>query len=66
MYCNQTNPDIHSTNPILKLAQIQLHNSRLASKINYALPKKITEFGKQTFAYIGPLIWQNIPTELNH
>jgi len=27
-------------------------------------PKKRTEFGKKTFAYIGPLIWQNISTQL--
>jgi len=40
MYCHQTNPDIHSTNPILKLTHIHSHTTRLASKIIYALPKK--------------------------
>jgi len=40
MYCHQINPDIHSTNPILKLTQIHSQNTSLASKINYALPKK--------------------------
>jgi len=47
MHCHQTNPDIHSTNPILKLTQIYSHNTRLPSKINCALPEKRTEFDKK-------------------
>jgi len=30
----------------------------------YTLPKKRTDLGKKSIDYIGPKIWQEVPTEL--
>lgn len=49
---------------IINITQIHHYKTRLAAKQNYFQPRKKTELGKKTLSYIGPKIWQEVPTEL--
>jgi len=31
--------------------------------MNYFIPKKQTKFGKRSFSFVGPKIWQDVPSE---
>jgi len=62
MYSYQINPDLHTSNTLTKIAQIHNHNTRLASRMNYSLPKKTNGTEKHTDQRFGKTLQQN----LNH
>jgi len=56
MYSYNKNPEINSNKPILELNESHQHNTRLAARNNYFIPRKKAESGKNAF-YIGSKIW---------
>ena len=44
--------------------QMHKHHTRLLSKSNYFIPRKRTDFGKKSFSFEGPKVWQIVPNEL--
>jgi len=64
MFCYKNNEILHSADFISSIVNTHNHNTRLASKSNYYIPRKRTDIGKKSFSYIGPQIWQEVPLEI--
>ena len=45
-------------------AQTHIYMTRLSSKSNYFIPRKRAEYGKKSFSYVGPNVWQTVPDEI--
>ena len=46
-------------NQTFRLAShIHKHHTSLSSKGSYFIPRKRTEFGKTSFSFVGPKVWQ--------
>ena len=43
---------------------IHKHRTRFSSRENYFIPRKRTEYGKKSFSFMGPKVWQIVPDEL--
>ena len=49
----------------LKLsAQIHRYQTRHSTQLNYFLPRKRIETGKNSFQFCGPKIWQELPSDI--
>ena len=59
-YYNDKNND-HIKSTILSVKHN--HNTRLASCKNYFMPQSRTNFGLRSLKYLGPKVWQSVPTE---
>ena len=64
MHRIQTN----STNQLSKLfkfnSSIHNHTTRNSSKNNFFMKRTATEKGKQSLTFIGPLLWQKVPSDI--
>ena len=58
-YNDKQNDHIKST----ILSEKHNHNTRLASSNNYFMPQSRTNLGLSSLKYLGPKIWQSVPTE---
>ena len=66
MYCFHHQPSLEKNIdlPITSIQKTHHYNTRQSSNNDYFLPRKRTESGKKSFSFIGPKIWQEIPTQL--
>ena len=64
MFGYRTNPEMHTTSILKAVNQSHNYNTRLASNLNYSLCRKRTNLGKNSFSYVGPQIWHNVPLDL--
>ena len=55
---------LHDSQIFCLATQMHEHHTRLSSKNNYFIPRKRTDFGKKSFSFVGPKVWQNVPNEL--
>ena len=62
-YKTTGSPKIHLINALIPVTQTHQHSTRLATSVNYHLPRKRTNQGKKSFSYIGPKVWQMVPSE---
>ena len=51
-------------NKTIKLQDKHNHNTRLAATSNYFMPQPRTNLGLMSFSYLGPKLWQGVPTKL--
>jgi len=69
VFMSDKNPEVPEYRCIIncntskKIEQTHNYNARLTARCNYLI-QKTTDYGKKTFSYIGPQIWQIIPTDL--
>ena len=63
-YNKKSNKETTEHPQITTIKQLHHHNTRLSSRNNYFLPRKRTETGKQSLAFIGPKVRQEIPAHL--
>ena len=43
---------------------IHKHRTRFSSRESYFIPRQRTEYGKKSFSFMGPKVWQIVPDEL--
>ena len=57
---------LHDNQIFCLAAQMHKHHTQLSSKNNYLyfVPRKRTDFGKKSFSFVGPKVWQIVPNEL--
>ena len=48
---------------LISLNKIHNHNTRISANSNYFVKIPRTNLGKNSFSYIGPKIWQDVPLE---
>jgi len=65
MFCYKNNEIFHSADSIPSIVNTHNHNTRLASKSNYYIPRKRTDRGKKSFSYIDPQICKKYLWRLN-
>ena len=44
-------------------SHIHKHHTRLSSGGSYFIPPKRTEFGKKSFSFVDPKVWQIVPDD---
>ena len=55
---------LHDNQIFCLATQMHKHHTRLSLKNNYFIPRKRTDFGKKSFSFVGPKVWQIVPNEL--
>ena len=55
---------LHGSQIFCLATQMHKHHTRLSSKNTYFIPRKRTDFGKKSFSFVGPKVWQIVPNEL--
>ena len=54
---------LHDNQIFCRVTQMYKRHTRLSSKNNYFIPRKRTDFGKKSFSFVGPKVWQIVPNE---
>ena len=49
-----------------KLTNKHNYNTRISANNNYFIPQTRTNLGLKSFTYIGPKLWQTVPTEIKN
>ena len=49
---------------LVPLSNLHTHDTRLRANQNYVIPPAHTNLKKTSFSYVGPRIWQDIPSDL--
>ena len=58
------NHKIEYCNSLKQVTEIQKYNTRYSSHFNYFIHRKRTNIGKKLFSFVGPKIWQDVPSNL--
>ena len=61
---NNKSGKVQMPQSLVPLTNLHTHDTRLRANQNYVIPPAHTNLKKTSFSYVGPRIWQDIPSDL--